>query len=82
MAASAYGGQRSFEIRTACGGNPAVLSLLPPLAVPLLLKPRLQISDPDIVARYARWLELLRQAAVTGAEAAEMCRRTAAGGLT
>ena len=39
---------------------------------------RLQISDPDLVARYARWLELLRQAAVTGPEAADMCRRAAA----
>ena len=28
-------------------------------------------------ARHARWLELLRQAAVTGTEAADMCRRTA-----
>jgi transcriptional regulator with XRE-family HTH domain len=48
------------------------------LAVVETLAGRLQISDPDIVARYARWLELLRQAAVTGAEAAEMCRRAAA----
>ena len=49
------------------------------LAVVETLGGRLQISDPDIVARYARWLELLRQSAVTGTEAAEMCRRAAAG---
>jgi transcriptional regulator with XRE-family HTH domain len=48
------------------------------LAVVETLSGRLQISDPDIIARYARWLELLRQTAVTGAEAAEMCRRIAA----
>ena len=47
------------------------------LAVVETLGGRLQISDPDLVARYARWLELLRQAAVTGAEAADMCRRAA-----
>jgi transcriptional regulator with XRE-family HTH domain len=47
------------------------------LAVVESLGGRLQISDPDMVARHARWLELLRQAAVTGAEAAGMCRRTA-----
>jgi transcriptional regulator with XRE-family HTH domain len=39
---------------------------------------RLQITDPDLIARYARWLELLRRAAVTGSEAADMCRRAAA----
>ena len=48
------------------------------LAVVETLSGRLHISEPDIIARYARWLELLRQAAVTGAEAAEMCRRAAA----
>jgi hypothetical protein len=47
------------------------------LAVVESLGGRLQISDPDMVARHARWLELLRQAAVTGAEAAGMCRRIA-----
>ena len=47
------------------------------LAVVETLGGRLQISDPDLVARYARWLELLRQAAVTGPEAADMCRRAA-----
>lgn len=47
------------------------------LAVVETLGGRLQISDPDIVARYARWLELPRQAAVTGPEAADMCRRAA-----
>jgi len=49
------------------------------LAVVETLAGRLQISDPDVVARYARWLELLRQSAVTGAEAADMCRQAAAG---
>jgi len=49
------------------------------LAVVETLGGRLQISDPDLVARYARWLELLRQAAVTGTEAADMCRRAATG---
>jgi len=48
------------------------------LAVVEPLSGRLQISDPDGIARYARWLELLRHAAVTGAEAASMCRRAAA----
>ena len=47
------------------------------LAVVETLGGRLQISDPDIVARHVRWLELLRQAAVSGTEAADMCRRTA-----
>jgi Domain of unknown function (DUF5753) len=47
------------------------------LAVVETLGGRLQISDPDIVARYARWLELLRQAAVTGPKAADMCRQAA-----
>ena len=47
------------------------------LAVVETLGGRLQISDPDLVARYARWLELLRQAAVTGPEAADMCRQAA-----
>jgi Domain of unknown function (DUF5753) len=48
------------------------------LAVVETLGGRLQITDPDMIARYARWLELLRQAAITGAGAAEMCRRAAA----
>ena len=47
------------------------------LAVVESLGGRLDISEPDIVARYARWLELLRQAAVTGTDAADMCRRAA-----
>jgi transcriptional regulator with XRE-family HTH domain len=47
------------------------------LAVVETLSGRLNISDPDTIARHARWLELFRDAAVTGAEAAEMCRRTA-----
>jgi hypothetical protein len=48
------------------------------LAVVETLGGRLQITKPEMIARYGRWLELLRQPAVTGAEAAEMCRRTAA----
>jgi hypothetical protein len=48
------------------------------LVVVETLSGRLNISDPEIIARYARWLELFRQASVTGAEAAEMCRQTAA----
>ena len=38
---------------------------------------RLQITEPDLLTRYSRWLELLRQSAVTGSGAAEMCRRVA-----
>jgi transcriptional regulator with XRE-family HTH domain len=50
------------------------------LVVVETLSGRLNISDPDTIARHARWLELFRQAAVTGTEAGEMCRRAAAGG--
>jgi Domain of unknown function (DUF5753) len=39
---------------------------------------RLQVADPELVSRYARWLELLRGAAVTGTQAADMCRQAAA----
>lgn len=49
------------------------------LAVVETLAGRLQISEPDTIARYARWLELLRKAALTGPEAAGICRRVAAG---
>jgi transcriptional regulator with XRE-family HTH domain len=45
------------------------------LAVVETLGGRLQVADPELVARYSRWLELLRQAAITGTEAAEMCLR-------
>jgi transcriptional regulator with XRE-family HTH domain len=38
---------------------------------------RLQITEPELIARYHRWLELLLNAAVTGPEAAELCRRVA-----
>jgi transcriptional regulator with XRE-family HTH domain len=38
---------------------------------------RLQITEPEIITRYARWLDLLRQSAATGGEAADMCRRIA-----
>jgi transcriptional regulator with XRE-family HTH domain len=48
------------------------------LVVVETLSGRLQIADPEIIARYVRWLELFREAAVTGAEAAEMCRQAAA----
>lgn len=47
------------------------------LAVVETLAGRLQITDPAIIARYTRWLELLRQAATTGAAAAELCRHVA-----
>lgn len=48
------------------------------LAVVETLGGRLQVTDPELVAKYARALELLRQAAVTGPDAAEMCRKAAA----
>jgi hypothetical protein len=35
------------------------------------------MTDPDMIARCTRWLELLRQSAITGSAAAELCRRTA-----
>jgi hypothetical protein len=38
---------------------------------------RLQITEPELIARYHRWLELLLGAAVTGTDAAELCRRIA-----
>jgi hypothetical protein len=47
------------------------------LAVVETLGGRLQITDPNMIARYARWLELLRQSAVTGGDAADMCRQAA-----
>lgn len=47
------------------------------LAVTETLGGRLQIADPEMIARYARWLHVLREASITGAEAAEMCRRIA-----
>jgi len=45
------------------------------LAVVETLAGRLNITDPDTIARYTRWLELLRQAATTRSAAAELCRR-------
>jgi hypothetical protein len=39
---------------------------------------RLQITEPELIGRYHRWLELLQSAAITGREAAEFCRRIAA----
>jgi hypothetical protein len=47
------------------------------LAVVETLAGRLNIADPRTIARYVRWLELLRQAAVTGPAAADLCRRAA-----
>jgi hypothetical protein len=41
------------------------------------LTERLDITDPAIVARYTRWLEQLRGAAITGTAAAERCRQIA-----
>ncbi len=37
----------------------------------------LEITDPDQTARYSRWLDLLLAVAVTGEDAADMCRRVA-----
>jgi transcriptional regulator with XRE-family HTH domain len=47
------------------------------LAVIETLGGRMQIAEPELVARYNRWLELLLGAALTGADAAEMCRHAA-----
>lgn len=47
------------------------------LAVVETLAGRLQITEPEVVTRYVRWLELLLGAAVTGAQAASLCRRIA-----
>jgi Domain of unknown function (DUF5753) len=49
------------------------------LAVVETLIGRLQIADPAMIGRYARWLEVLSEAAVTGEDAAEMCRQAARG---
>lgn len=38
---------------------------------------RIQLAEPDLIARYTRWLELLTDAAVTGDNAAAMCRAAA-----
>lgn len=38
---------------------------------------RLNVADPDSIRRYGWWLEQLREVAVTGPEAAEMCRYAA-----
>jgi hypothetical protein len=45
------------------------------LAVIEALGGRMNIAEPELVARYHRWLELLLAAAITGAEAADLCRR-------
>jgi transcriptional regulator with XRE-family HTH domain len=37
----------------------------------------LQITDPDEIARYIRWLELLLAVAITGDQAAQFCRQVA-----
>jgi hypothetical protein len=47
------------------------------LAVVETLAGRLDITDPAIIALYTRWLEQLREAAVTGNAAAELSRQTA-----
>jgi hypothetical protein len=44
------------------------------LAVVEALGGRHQVTDPGLIARCGRWLELLRQAYVTGVQAAELCR--------
>jgi hypothetical protein len=51
------------------------------LAVVETLAGRLDITDPAIIARYIRWLEQLREAAVTGNAAAELCRQIADTGV-
>ncbi|WP_028926199.1 DUF5753 domain-containing protein [Pseudonocardia acaciae] len=38
----------------------------------------MQITDPDALARYSRWLDQLLEVALTGADAAEFCRAVAA----
>lgn len=38
----------------------------------------LQLTDPDAVARYSRWLDQLVDVALTGADAATFCREVAA----
>ena len=38
----------------------------------------LQLTEPDAVARYSRWLDQLVAAALTGADAAAFCRDVAA----
>jgi transcriptional regulator with XRE-family HTH domain len=38
----------------------------------------LQVTEPDAVARYSRWFDLLLGASLTGAAAADFCRRLAA----
>jgi hypothetical protein len=38
---------------------------------------RPQVTEPELIARYHRWLELLLDAAVTGPDVAEFCRRIA-----
>jgi transcriptional regulator with XRE-family HTH domain len=38
----------------------------------------LQITEPDSIARYSRWLEQLLEVALTGADAAAFCREVAA----
>lgn len=47
------------------------------LAVVETLGGRLQTTEPVLIARYGRWLELLRQAAITGQKAVDMCREAA-----
>ena len=38
---------------------------------------RLNVTDPELIRRYERWLEQLRQAAITGPAAAQMCCQAA-----
>lgn len=47
------------------------------LAIVETLAGGLQITEPSMIARYKRWLEMLREVAVTGEEAADLCRRVA-----
>jgi transcriptional regulator with XRE-family HTH domain len=47
------------------------------LVVVETLAGRLQITEPELVTRYVRWLDRLLDAAVTGAQAASLCRSIA-----
>lgn len=38
----------------------------------------LELTEPDVVARYSRWLDQLLDVALTGPDAADFCRQVAA----
>src|SRR5215469_9741197 len=67
--------QSALGSRLADGG---VVTPLPhPRRTGLPRAGQLQVTEPELIARYVRWLEDLREAGLTGAEAAEICRRPA-----